>query len=200
MKSPPESEETNKLLKIENIINDMLNKVLEDNEPQDNINEELMKTRRTSAINQAFNLPFQNTCDKENQNIFTQQKNNTEFLPNFSNAYQSFNFSMTRKLSSDFPNNINNNYSNYINPFNSLNNNNNINYSLNFHNTSNIPLQQELSFNNLFGNPNPNINNFFQRNKILLSNSKSVYNNQRNVINNSQNLLNYNKFVYSITF
>ena len=196
MKSPPEAEETNKLLKIENTINDMLNKVLEDNDPQDNRKEEPIKTRRTSGINQAFDLPFQNACDKENQNIFTQQINNSEFFPNFSNNYQSFNFPMIRNLSSDFPNNINNNYNNYINPFNSLNNNNNINYSLNFNNTSNLPSQQELSFNNILKNLYPNINNIFQRNKFPLWNLKSVYNAQRNVINNSsQNLLSSSKFV-----
>ena len=193
MKSPPEEEEKNKLLKIENTINDMLNKVLEDNDPQDYLNEDPMKTRSISTINQAFDLPFQNVCDKENQNIFTQQINNTEFLPNFSNNYQSFNFPMDRNLSSNFPNNINNNYNNYINPFNSLNNNNNVNYSSNFNKTSNIPLQQKLSFNNLFESPNINNNNF-QRN-FPLSNS-AVYNEQKDVINNnSQNLLNYSKFV-----
>ena len=199
MKSPPEAEEKNKLLNIESTINDMLNKVLEDNDPQDNLNQEPTKTRRISTINQTFNLPFKNVCDKENQNFFIQQINNTEFLPNFSNSYQSFNFPMLRNLSSDFPNNINNNYNNFINQFNSLNTNNNANYSLNFNNNSNIPLQQELSFNNLFESPNIN-NNIFQRNKFPLSNSV-VYNEQKDAINNnSQNLLNYNNFVNNNNF
>ena len=193
MKSSPKEEEKNKLLKIENTINDMLNKVLEDNDPQDNLNEDPMKTRRIPTINQAFDLPFQNVWNKENQYAFTQQINNTEFLPNFSKTCQSFNFPMIRNLSSDFPNNINYNYNNYINPFNSLNNNNNVNYSSNFINTSNLPLQQKLSSNNLFESSNIN-NNIFQRNKFPFSNS-AVYNEQNEVINNSQNLLNISKFV-----
>ena len=117
LKSSTEKEEKNKLLKFKNKIFDMIDKVMEENDSsenldsgQDEIDEESLKISRISKRHQTYDLPFQNFYERVNKKDLTEDLNNKEFLPNFNNTFQSLNYPLIRYASSDFSNNINNNY------------------------------------------------------------------------------------------
>ena len=202
LKSSTEKEEKNKLLKFENQIFDMIDKVMEENDSsenldsgQDEIDEESLKISRISKRHQTYDLPFQNFYERVNKKDLTEDLNNKEFLPNFNNTFQSLNYPLIRYASSDFSNNINNNYNISLNNFkNYLNNDNVHNNYINFNNDTNIPLAHSLTYNNQYNiNQNININNFNRNTFPLLK--TVVYNDQKNVFNNnSQNLFKCNTF------
>ena len=202
LKSSTEKEEKNKLLKFENQIFDMIDKVMEENDSsenldsgQDEIDEESLKISRISKRHQTYDLPFQNFYERVNKKDLTEDLNNKEFLPNFNNTFQSLNYPLIRYASSDFSNNINNNYNISLNNFkNYLNNDNVPNNYIMFNNDTNIPLAHSLTYNNQYNiNQNININNFNRNTLPLLK--TVVYNDQKNVFNNnSQNLFKCNTF------
>ena len=204
MKSPPEFEENVEFLKIEDKINDMLNKVMEEDDSldyldfgYDEMEDNSQEISRISTRHQTSDLPFQTNFNRQNKRNLTEVLNTKEHLPYFNTEFKPVNSPILKNTSFSFQNPINNNIFSLNNLNNSLYNKNIANNILCFNNTTNLSLPI-LSFNNQANNNqinNNNNNNNHFKNEIPFSKSV-VSNEQRNLfINDSRSLFNFNKFV-----
>ena len=188
-------EEEEKLNKIEDTINDMLDKVMEEKDDSlvffdDELEDESFKLSRHSTRHQTTaksianfsknlnNMHYSNSpnFDRANKRNLTVNTNQI-FSPSFNNSFNSFNNNSNLPL---MKNPFNNNY------IPSLFNNNNIGFNNN--------LNQSFQSNNTFNSPNSNniLNNSmnkieFIRNSLPYSKTVVYHNNQGNIFNNLGN-------------
>ena len=193
MKSPPEAfEEKNDFSKIENVIYEMLDKVMEEKDTfnslefgDDEIEEECSKISRYSTRHQTTDFQTQNNnFSRQYKRNLTEVINNKDTFNYFNTKFLSSNNPLIRNPSfyyQNFNNFSNNTFQNSLKSTNNRNdilscNNNNINQSLNNHFNKNI--------NNNF------IGNSLEGSKTLFFNGE-----EKNLYNNSHNLFNFNNII-----
>ena len=201
LKSPSEFEENDEFLKIEDTINDMVIKLIEEDDPQDSLDfghdekdNETLDISRISTRHQTSEFPIQNNFNRPNKRNLTEVFNRKENFHNFNSKFQQIKKPVVKKSSFFFQNNKNSfngrnfssiNFNNYLNTENISNNN-----------IQNVSFPPLFSFNSQFNNsPKINNNNLIRKD---LSYSKAVVydNDQRNIFNNdSQLLFNLNNYV-----
>ena len=196
LKSPSEFEENEEFLKIEDTINDMVIKLIEDDDPldsldfgHDEIDNESLNISRISTRHQTSDYPLQNNFNRPNKRNLTEVLNRKEHFHNFNSKFQQINRPVAKKSSFFFQNNKNSfngshfsssNFNNYLNTENVTNNN-----------IQNVSFPPLFSFNSQFNN-----NNNLIRKDLPYSKTVVCDNAQRNIFNNdSQTLFNLNKFV-----
>ena len=179
--SEPQEEISNSF-KIENTINDMLNKVMEDNaslnsfdSEMDEFKEDIHKISRYSTRHQTSNSSNLIHFNRGNKRNLTAVLNSHKPSPPFNSNFNSSDSFLMSNPSFCFQNNSNNNL-------------------LYYHNNIKQSFQSQQPFNTQFNN---NINNpNFIRNSLPYSKTV-VHNNQKDVFKNSQNsqpMINFNNY------
>ena len=176
-------EEISKSSKIENTINDMLNKVMDDNVSlnssdfeDEEFKEDICEISRYSTRHQTSNSSNIINFNQGNKRNLIEVFNNHNPSPQFNSTFNSSNCSLISNPSFCYPNNSNN-----FSPNNCLYCTNNINQSFQ-------SLQSfEAQINNNINNPNF-IGNSLPYSKTI------VHNNQKDVLKPSQLMINFNNF------
>ena len=209
-------EEPNESEQIEETINDMLSKVMEENNKtnsldfdDDEMEEDSFKISRESTrhqttakptllsnsnnIVQSFNVP---NFDRNNKRNLTVNNYNQASNPSFNNSFFNTNMPLINNKSLFYANNANNKFAPnfYNNALQNINNNNNFG----FNNNLNQSFQSYHSFNPQYSNNYLNTSmdpNNFIRNSIPYSKTV-VYHNQRNIFNLGNNIFHPNNNLY----
>ena len=201
LKSPSEFEENEEFLKIEDTINDMVIKLIEEDDPRDSLDfghdekdNESLNISRISTRHQTSDFPLLNNFNRPNKRNLTEVLNRKENFHNFNSKFLQINRPVVKKSSFFFQNNKNafngshfssSNFNNYLNTENISNNN-----------IQNVSLPPFLSFNSQFNNSAKINNNNLIRKDLPYSKTVVCDNYQRNIFNNdSQLLFNLNKYV-----
>ena len=171
-------EEISKFFKIENTINDMLNKVMDDNDSlnsldfeDDEFKEDICKMSRYSTRHQTSNSSNIINFNRGNKRNLTEVFNNYKPSPPFNSAFSSSSCSLISNPSFCYQNNSNN-----FSPNNCFYCTNNINQS-----------SFDEHINNNISNPN------FIRNSLPYSKTV-VHNHQKDVFKPSQFMINFNNY------
>ena len=105
MKSPPEFEENVEFLKIEDKINDMLNKVMEEDDSldyldfgYDEMEDNSQEISRISTRHQTSDLPFQTNFNRQNKRNLTEVLNTKEHLPYFNTEFKPVNSPILKNI------------------------------------------------------------------------------------------------------
>lgn len=199
MKTSYELEEINEIFKMEDTIQDMLDKVMEEDDSldsfdfkHDDIKEESLKISRISTRHQTSDFQINNKFNRPNKRNLTEVSNNNEPSSSFNSSF--FSINSPKNASFCFPNKLNNYIISPKNPILDKNVSNNL---IGLNNNPNPSIPSEIPFNHQFGG-NPNINKSLERNVVPYS-KIVVYNGQKNVFKNvfkdSNFLFNSNNFI-----
>ena len=179
-------EEIYETFKIENTINDMLNKVMEENDSlnsfdfeDDEFEEDSFQISRFSTRHQTSNSSKIKNFNRGNKRNLTEDLYNKKISPPLNITFSTSNCSLENNPSFCFANNFNSPSPNFFQ---------NTNNFINFNNNLNQSFQSQQPFNTKF-NTNVSSSNFIRN---ALPYSKTVaYNNQKDVFKNTQSILNF---------
>ncbi len=179
-------EEIYETFKIENTINDMLNKVMEENDSlnsfdfeDDEFEEDSFQISRFSTRHQTSNSSNIKNFNRGNKRNLTEDLYNKKISPPLNITFSTSNCSLENNPSFCFANNFNSPSPNFSQ---------NTNNFINFNNNLNQSFQSQQPFNTKF-NTNVSSSNFIRN---ALPYSKTVaYNNQKDVFKNTQSILNF---------